>query len=219
MGMRVYYPNDLTDCGMQLYLQGDRDSAKQLGERMMELYEGCTHVVSLSSAAVAYMQRCFGSLFHNTTLHNDYRRFIGRCYDLSDFLVNVALYVPQGVVFPHSVAVMDHCSTSVDYHCSAHPDRRGLHEEPRWLLRAVDGLRLVEMEQQDVCCGYGGQFALQFTPISDYLARRKADNALSAGAEIIASTEMGCLFHLQSYIDKQGLRLRCMHVADILCQD
>ena len=226
MGLECYYPTAFTCCGRELYNQGDREGAKMLGEKLIELYSECTHVVSCSSACVVYAQKQFPKLFHNTTLHNSYRLFVDKFYDISDFLVNVLhvdsasseFRIPQ-FSFPHTVTVMDHCTTLSEYLCSAHPELPGLREEPRRLLRAVGGLTLVEMQQQDVCCGFGGFFASQFTPISDSLAQRKCENAIAAGAEYIVSTEPGCLLHLQSYIDKNGLPLKCAHLMDVLNSD
>ena len=216
-GLVCHYPAETTCCGKELYHQGDRDAAKSLGEKMIYLIGDCTHIVSCGSACVTYMKVHFARLFHNTTLHNNYRQFVDSTYDISDFLVNVVHYRPEGVRFPHKVAFMDHCTTLRDYRCVAHPDRPGLHDEPLQLLQAVEGLQLVEMEQSDVCCGYGGLFANHFTPISDSLARRKAANAIAAGAEYIVSTEMSCLLHLQSFIDKAGLPVKCIHIVDLLC--
>lgn len=218
MGLECYYPTELTSCGMEMYHLGERETAKRLGEQMIEMYEDCHFVVSISSAAVVYMQQQFGKLFHNTTKHNSYRQFIDKCLDLSDFLVNVAHYSPTAS-FPHIVAYLDHCTTIRNYRCVAHPDVVGLKEEPRKLLSSVQGLKLMDMAQADVCCGYGGNFANEFTPISDSLAKRKIDHALSMNAEYIVSTEPSCLFHLQSYIDKRDIPLKCLYIADVLWSD
>ena len=218
-GVKCFYPSDVTCCGKSLYTQGDREGAKALGEKMMDLYGDCTHIVSCGSGCVTYIKNHFVHLFHNTTFHNSYRQFADKIYDISDFLVNVAHYTPHGVAFPHKVVFMDHCNTMRQYHCTAHPEKKGLTVEPRQLLRAVEGLQLVEMKQQDVCCGLGGAFANQFTPISDSLAKRKVDNAIAAGAKYIVSTEMSCLLHLQSYIDKAGVPIACRHIVDILATE
>lgn len=224
MGLQCFYPAELTCCGMDLFHMGDRDGAKALGERLINLYDDCTYIVSLSGACVVYMQKHFSQLFHNTTLHNSYRQLVERCMDFSDFMVNVLRCHERGsehpmpeVVFEHKVTFLDPCTTLRDYHCLAHPAQAGLRGEPRQLLHAVKGLQLCEMQQQDVCCGSGGMFASQFTPISDSLAARKLDNAIAAGAEYIVSSEPRCLLHLKSYADKHNSQLKFMHIADLLC--
>lgn len=215
LGIECYYPEMLTCCGKELYHQGDKNGAKALGEKLIEQFNDCQYVVGLSSGCIVYIQKHFGQLFHNTTFHNSYRQMIDKCFDLSDFLVNILHYAPSAP-FAHRVAFMDHCTTQRDYRCLAHPDTMGLRDEPRRLLAAVPQLQLVEMPQSDVCCGLGGLFANDFTPIADSLTRRKIDNALAAGADIITSTEPSCLMHLQSYIDKGGIKLKCLNIIDIL---
>lgn len=215
LGLHPYYPPELTDSGMMLYNQGDIQSAKLLGEKMIEYYEDCTHIVSLSSATVAYVQKRFPSLFHNTTLHNEYRHFIERFVDITDFLVNDIHFTPK-TSFRYRVAFMDQCQTLNDYRSPSHPDVLGLRDEPRQLLSAIDGIDFVEMSHNDVCCGYGGLFANHFTVISDELARRKLESAIEAGAECVVSTEMGCLLHLRSFADKNNMPILFMHIVDVL---
>ena len=215
IGMETFYPTEITCSGMELYNQGAINSAKLLNEKMIEAYEDCTFVVSLSSANVAYAQLRFPMLFHNTTMHKEYRRFIERFMDFSDFLVNIVHYKPTKA-FPHRVAFMDNCQTINDYRSPSHPDQLGLKQEPRELLRAVPELELVEMAQNEICCGYGGLFANHFTVISDQLAQMKIDNALKAGAKYIVSTEMSCLLHLQSYAEKRNIGIGFAHLADIV---
>lgn len=215
-GANPHCETEATCCGKALYYGGDRDGAKQLGERMIELFGGYTHIVVCGSSCTAYIKHNFETLFRNTAFHNEHRAFTEHCYDLCDFLVNVLDYSPQGIRFAHRVAVMDQCSTRSDYVSLAHPEQRGLHDEPRRLLSAVEGLGLVEPEWGDVCCGYGGSFAQHYTPISDDLAKRKVEAALAVGAEYIVSTETSCLLHLKSYIDKHGIKLECKYIGDIL---
>ena len=91
-----------------------------------------------------------------------------------------------------------------------------IRNEPRQLLSKVLGLELLELKDNETCCGFGGTFAVKFEAISTAMAQQKVDNALAAGAEYIISTDASCLMHLQSYIDKNSLPIRTMHIADVL---
>jgi len=89
-------------------------------------------------------------------------------------------------------------------------------DEPRQLLSKVLGLELIDMKDEETCCGFGGTFAVKFDGISSAMAQQKVDNAIAADAEYIISTDASCLLHLQSYIDKNSLPLKTMHLADVL---
>jgi len=94
----------------------------------------------------------------------------------------------------------------------------GIKEEPRVLLNHVKGLELVEMENTDVCCGFGGTFAAKFHHISTAMTEQKVENALKTGAEYIVSTEASCLMNIEAYIKKQKLPIKTIHLADILAK-
>jgi L-lactate dehydrogenase complex protein LldE len=66
-------------------------------------------------------------------------------------------------------------------------------QEPRQLLNNVKGLEIVEMNDVETCCGFGGTFAVKFEPISIAMADQKVNNALATGAEYIISTDVSCL--------------------------
>lgn len=208
VGFLCEYPSEQTCCGQGLYLNGDRAGAKQLGDKMIEMFRPYDYVVTCSSGCVAYAKRYFEELFRNSTNHNESRKFVDKLYDITDFLVNEVHYQPHNVAFPHRVVFLDHCRTLRDY---------GLKEEPRQLLRAINGLELMPYPDSDVCCGYSGSFTNFFEPISTEMARRKVEAALKVGAQYIVSTEPSCLMHLQSYIDQVGLKIQCKHIVDVMC--
>jgi L-lactate dehydrogenase complex protein LldE len=74
----------------------------------------------------------------------------------------------------------------------------------------------MEMKDTDVCCGFGGTFAVKFEGISSAMAEQKVNNALEMEADYIISTDASCLLNLQAYIDHKGLKMKTMHIADVL---
>ena len=89
-------------------------------------------------------------------------------------------------------------------------------EEPRKLLSHVKGLELVEMNDVETCCGFGGTFAVKFEAISVAMGEQKVENALATDADYLISTDLSCLMHLQGYINTKGYKLKTMHIADVL---
>jgi L-lactate dehydrogenase complex protein LldE len=107
--------------------------------------------------------------------------------------------------------------TRATYHdsCAALRECK-IKKEPRQLLSNVSGLQLLEMEDVETCCGFGGSFAVKFEPISIGMADQKVNNALKTGAECIISTDMSCLMHIEGYIRHKNINLQTMHIADVL---
>ena len=83
-------------------------------------------------------------------------------------------------------------------------------------MSKVYGLDVVELKDNETCCGFGGTFAVKFSGISTAMAQQKVDHAVDAGADYIISTDSSCLLQLQGYIDKNNLPLKTMHIADVL---
>ena len=84
------------------------------------------------------------------------------------------------------------------------------------MLSKVKGLELREMKDTEVCCGFGGTFAVKNEAISTAMAEQKVKNALETGAEYIVSTDASCLMHQQGFIDKHNLPIKTIHLIDVL---
>ena len=122
-------------------------------------------------------------------------------------MVNVLKVEDTGARFEHRVTFHDSCAALREYR---------LKDEPRKLLGNVRGLELVEMAEREVCCGFGGTFAIKHEAISTALAEQKVQNALDTGAEYIVSTDSSCLMHQEAYIRKNKKPIQVIHLADVL---
>ncbi len=78
-------------------------------------------------------------------------------------------------------------------------------EEPRQILRAIKGIKLVEPEwvkgEWATCCGGGGGFEAVFPELSQILAVNRVRELLETGAQIIVTQCPGCIMQL-----KDGLK-------------
>ena len=130
-----------------------------------------------------------------------------RTYELSEFLVRVLGRTDLGARFDAAVA----------YHPSCHGLRGlGLRDEPLSLLRAVRGLRLVDLPRAEECCGFGGFFAVTFAPVSGAMLASKLDAVEASGADVVTATDASCLMHLAGGLARRGSRVRAVHLAEIL---
>jgi L-lactate dehydrogenase complex protein LldE len=105
----------------------------------------------------------------------------------------------------------------VTYHDSCHALRElKIKDGPRRLLRNVRGLRLIEMDPAEECCGFGGTFSVKFPEISGGMARTKIDAIERTGAGTVVSIDSSCLMQLQGVLTRAGSKIRTMHLAEIL---
>jgi L-lactate dehydrogenase complex protein LldE len=155
------------------------------------------------------MKNSYDLLFQNSSYHNKYKQLQKNAFELSEFLVDVLKVTNLGSMLHGKATYHDSCSALRE--CK-------IKTQPRELLKNVQGLELVEMKDNETCCGFGGTFAVKFEPISISMAEQKVENALATGAEYMISTDYSCLLHLDAYIKKKNIPLKTLHIADVLAQ-
>mgnify|MGYP006278996189 CR=1 FL=1 len=206
-GVEVHYNEKQTCCGQMAFNSGFWDEAKSIGTKFIRDFPHNRPVVGPSASCVGYVKNYYHKLFYNSSLHNEYKQLVKNIYEFSDFMVNILKKEDLGAKFEAKVTWHDSCAALREY---------GIKEEPRKLLAKVQGLELIEMEETDVCCGFGGTFAVKHEAISTAMAEQKVEHAMKTGAEYIVSTDSSCLMHQYAYITKHKLPLKVIHLADVL---
>ena len=206
-GVKINYNPNQTCCGQIAFNGGFWDDAKKLGEKFIKDFDNGRMIVGPSASCIGYIRNGFDELFYNGAYHNEYKQLQRSVFEITDFLVNVVKVTDLGSVFEHKVTFQASCAALREYK---------LGNEPRTLLKNVSGLELVEMENCDECCGFGGTFAIKFEPISTAMAEQKVSDAINTGAEYLVSTDSSCLMHQYGYIKKHNLPLKVAHIVDVL---
>ncbi|MEA3503612.1 MAG: (Fe-S)-binding protein [Bacteroidota bacterium] len=208
LGVDVYYNDNQSCCGQMAFNSGHWDEARDLGEKFLRDFSNDRYIVAPSASCVAMVKNNYDKLFYNSSLHNDYKKVQKNIFEFTDFVVNVLKEDDMGAAF----------NAKITYHDSCASQQYGLKNEPRTLLRNVKGLELIEMNDADECCGFGGTFSVKHESISVAMAQQKVENALATGAEYIVSTDSSCLMHQQGYINKHKLNINTMHIIDVLAR-
>ena len=118
-------------------------------------------------------------------------------FELTEFLVDVLGVEDVGATYPHRVV----------YHSTCHSLR---------LLRAVQGIDLVELEDARECCGFGGVFAVKNADTSMAMLSDKLRHVLDTRAEVCTAVDTSCLMHIGGALSRQRAGVRVMHFAEIL---
>ena len=206
-GCEVSYNSKQTCCGQPAYNAGYWEQAKEIGSKFLDDFSESDYIVAPSASCVGMVKKGYNDLFTNTMVHNTCRTIQGNIFELSDFLVNILKRDYFGAELDGKAVYHDSCSGLRE--CK-------IKEGPRQLLSKVHGLEMVEMKDTDMCCGFGGTFAIKFDAISSAMAEQKINNALAMDAEYIISTDLSCLMHLDGYIQKNNIPIKTMHIADVL---
>lgn len=204
-----YNPNQ-TCCGQPAYNAGFIEESSHIAHKFLQDFtnDQTNYVVAPSASCVGMVRNAYPDIFMSTSEFVNYRNLEKKVFEFSEFLVDVlqVTKVP-GARLDGKITYHDSCSALRE--C-------GIKAGPRALLQNVAGLELIEMEDTETCCGFGGTFAVKFESISVAMAQQKVENALATGANYIVSTDTSCLMHLDAYMRKQNINLKVMHLADVL---
>ena len=72
------------------------------------------------------------------------------------------------------------------------------------------------MNGPDVCCGFGGTFAVKYSEISNSIVSEKAQNIAAAEPDILLAGDLGCLMNMAGKLKRQGSAIQVRHVAEVL---
>ncbi len=203
----VQYNTNQTCCGQPAFNAGFWDESRAVCNKFMKDFAGADYIVAPSASCIGFIRNYYPKLFENSAVHNQVKDMGKRSYEFTEFLTDVLKIENYGATLHAKATYHDSCAALRE--CK-------IKQGPRRLLGHVEGLELVEMNDVETCCGFGGTFAVKFESISTGMADQKIINALATGAEYIISTDLSCLMQLEGYIKYKELPLKTMHIADVL---
>ncbi len=206
-GCEVIYNSNQTCCGQPAFNAGFCDEAKAVAAKFLKDFDSVDYVVAPSASCVGFIRNYYPGLFDNGSLHNKMKDLVKRTYEFSEFLLNILKMEDFGASLHAKATYHDSCAALRE--CK-------IKEGPRRLLSHVKGLELIEMNDVETCCGFGGTFSVKFEPISVAMADQKINNVLQTGASCIISTDMSCMMQLAGIIKTKELPIETFHLADVL---
>ena len=209
-GCKVNYNASQTCCGQPSFNAGHWDQAREVATKFLEEYHESRFLVILSSSCTGMVRNYYNELFANSSLHLQQKHVSKVAYELVEFLTKVVKFEDFGAKMPGvKAAYHDACAALREVH---------LQEEPRRLLSLVEGLEIVPIAGQTTCCGFGGTFAVKYESISNAMAEQKTEAVTEAGVEVLISSDLSCLLHLQGFLKAESSPIKTMYIADVLVQ-
>ncbi len=207
-GCLVEVPRAQTCCGQPAYNTGDRATARDIAERLLDAFGGFDHVVAPSGSCAGMIRHHLPHLFDDDpNLRARADALAGRTHELVSFLTDVMGVTDTGARYEGTVTYHDSCSGLREM---------GVKAQPRRLLANVPGVRLAEMADPEVCCGFGGTFCVKYPDISTRMVSDKAQDVASTGADTLLSGDLGCLLNMAGRLSREGSAVQVRHVAEVL---
>ena len=130
-----------------------------------------------------------------------------KTHEFGSFLVNVLKVEDVGASSAEKITWHDACHGLRDL---------GIRDEPRRLLKNVKGVEYVEMENADVCCGFGGTFSVKYPEISAGMLDNKIEMIEKSGADTVVACDASCLMQINGRLSRIESRVKTKHLAEVL---
>ena len=207
-GCDVIFPPRQTCCGALNVHNGETAAAKQMARRNIDAFlEANVDAFIVNAAGCGATMKEYGHLLRDDPAYRDKaERFSSLVKDAGEFLADLGL-VGDLRPIEMTVTYQDPCHL-------AHGQR--IRSQPRKLLHAIPGLKLVEMEGADRCCGSAGIYNLTHAGMSQHLLKEKMQTIAATGSQAIVAPNPGCMLQLRSGAARFGPNLEVYHLFDLL---
>ncbi len=208
-GCDVIIPPDQGCCGALHTHGGDLDGGRELARRNIAAFEGLgVDAIIVNAAGCGSTLKEYGHLLHDDPAWRERaERFSAKVKDVHEFLA--------GIDFNR--ADLGRLDVTVTYQEPCHlVHAQRISSQPRALLTAIPGLTLKEMPESSLCCGSAGIYNVTQPEMAMSLGARKIDNALTTGAEIIATANPGCALQLAGELRRRGKAVQVRYIVELL---
>ncbi|HKY52152.1 MAG TPA: heterodisulfide reductase-related iron-sulfur binding cluster [Candidatus Limnocylindria bacterium] len=203
-GRRVTAPIEQVCCGALHAHAGDGEQARALARRNIDAFSGTDLPVVVNAAGCGAHLKAYGDVLHaDPTWARRGAAFAARVRDATE----VARPQAGRVARQLRVVYQDACHL-------AHGQR--IRAQPRALLRAIDGVTLLDIADAERCCGSAGIYNVTHPDLSRELQRQKVAAILEARPDVVVSANPGCILQVAAGLRAAGSNVPVVHVMRFL---
>jgi glycolate oxidase iron-sulfur subunit len=211
-GCEVVIATGQVCCGALHAHSGEREEARNLARKNIAAFRNADVDVIVSNAGGcgALLQEYDHLLEHDLEWQEQAKWFSSRVKDISEVLVEL--------VEPETWQALPQ---RVTYQSSCHL-RNGMKvtKQPVNLLQAIPGATYVPLTEGDRCCGSAGIYNLVQPEMAGSLLDEKMGHVAATKADILVTSNPGCLLQMKAGIHRAGLegKMEAVHLVDLLAR-
>lgn len=206
LGYKVITPRNQVCCGAPNMLGGDMAGLRDAAHTNINIFGGyeVDFIVTDCGGCGAELKK-YG---HHLEGYAPAEAFSAKTRDISQLLAQHAEELRLMLKpLPLKVTYHDPCHIA---HC------QGIRKDPRDLLKLVPELVYSELDAADACCGSAGTYNIAKPEMSDRILQRKLDTVRASGADVLVTSNPGCLLQLKKGLAEQLPGVRLMHLTELL---
>jgi len=205
---QIYVPKKQVCCGSVVAHYGDIETAKKLARKNIEEFSKYElDAIVVNSAGCGAFMKEYAEMFRDDKEFRDKAENISRLTkDVNEFLIEIGFKKPEVEV-----------NLKVTYHDACHlAHAQGITQQPRRIIKALNGINFVELNESTWCCGSAGIYNILRYEDSMKILERKISNILATGAEVVLTANPGCHAQIEYGLRKKGAEIKVMHPVSLL---
>lgn len=209
LGVEVDFPPGQTCCGQPAYNAGYWNEAKEVAKTFLHAFQDSSVIVTPSGSCAAMVRENYPKLFKDDP---EYRSKAER---LADIVWEFTEFIVDGLEITDLKARLAGYTTFA-FHDSCHSLRHtGSKRASRVLVSNVENAQVIELEGEEVCCGFGGVFSVKMADLSGAMLEEKLDSILASPGQVLCG-DISCIAHINGGLALRNTGVRVQHIADFL---
>jgi glycolate oxidase iron-sulfur subunit len=211
-GCEVVTPQAQACCGSLHAHNGEWTLAQELARQNIDQFPPDRFDAIITNAG-----GCGSHLKHYAKLMEGDPRYEARAHEWDRKVKDIHEWLIETGVEPPKPANPE--PMTVTYHESCHLCHgQKITAQPRQLLRAIPGVKLVELTEANWCCGSAGVYNLVQPEMAADLLARKMKHIRATRCTVVATGNPGCLLQIVNGAKQEGLPLRAAHPITLLAE-
>ncbi len=203
----VHVPSQQTCCAQIAFNNGDLETSKSIARNVINVFEPFDYLVAPSGSCLSMIK------VHYPELFKDEAKMLERANNLSEKSYEILTFLNDIL----DIKIKKRFPATVTYHDSCSGLRElGIKSQPRKLLSQIKDLKITEMHEPEVCCGFGGTFCVKYPEISTNIVTEKSNDIKNTGADILVGGDLGCLLNISGRCSRMNIPIKCFHTVELL---
>jgi glycolate oxidase iron-sulfur subunit len=211
-GIEVIVPEEQNCCGAAIYFSGDFGTGRQLAEVNIDAFKDVDYIVTACGTCSSALKDYQKYLPDNEDRKERYEAFEKKVKDSTEFVIDVMKVRPEEFKLRKEFQ-----GKTATWHDPCHLIRyQNIKDQPREILKALEGLIYVEMPNADMCCGMGGSFSVYHYDITKKIADKKMEGIKATGADIVVTACPGCMINLVDSTLRNKMPQKVYHLLELV---
>jgi len=210
--IKVEIPDDQVCCGAPFYTLGDIQQAKELAIENLELFKklDVSKILTVCATCLAVLKHRYLWLLGDEA--EKYKETIDKFEDASVYLNKIGGEICKGGVAPPRQY------NKIYYHDPCHlKNAFGIYDEPRNLIKQKTGAK-VAADSNDLCCGFGGSFNMDYYDLSCKICDKIVDKIRLENPDIVLTGCPACMMQIKDGLSRAKLGTKVAHLVEFLAK-